>query len=94
MKRVDYWRGYLMLIKDGVDAGSHSIESIQKQLAGRVFKIVQIVPGLEEPVKVVQNTLDLAVTTVHAAIRGTNRAVITSVMAWIDLTDPSSKSKK
>ena len=93
MKRADYWRGYLMLVRDVVDAGSRSIESVQKELAGRVFKAVQIVPGLESPVKVVQTTLEVAVTTVHSAIRGTSKAVVTTVIAWIDLSDPPSKSK-
>lgn len=73
------WRGVVALVRDSVEHGSRAVERIQLDVARRPFALLEHIPPLAAPVKVVHVVHDASVRSVHLAIRGVNAVVATSV---------------
>ncbi|MET0593903.1 MAG: hypothetical protein ABW133_14470 [Polyangiaceae bacterium] len=69
------WRGVAALIRDGVEHGSRAVERVQLETARRTFAILEQIPPIAAPTRVVHVVHDKSVGTVHAMIRGINAAV-------------------
>ena len=82
------WRGLRSLITDAVEQGSKAIERIQKETARRPFAVLEALPPIAAPAKVVHVLHDAAVTGTHGAIRLVNKIVGTAVEAVIDVIEP------
>jgi hypothetical protein len=91
MKR---WRGLKALVQDAVDHGSKAIERVQKETAARPFAILEQMPDIGGPAKVVHVLHDAAVTGVHGAIRVVNKVVGASADAAFDAIEQKSESPK
>ena len=72
---MNRWRGLVVLVKEAVENGSRAVEKIQKETAARPFGLLEQIPPIAGPVKLVHGVYDLSVTTTHTAIRSVNKVV-------------------
>ncbi|MBS1148989.1 MAG: uncharacterized protein H6Q89_687 [Myxococcaceae bacterium] len=72
---MNRWRGLVVLVKEAVESGSIAIEKIQKETAQRPFGVLEQIPPIAGPVKVIHTLHDVSVSTTHTAIRLVNRVV-------------------
>lgn len=68
-QKVERWRGLFTLVVDAVEHGSRAVEHVQKVNAGRTFAVLEAVPKVAAPAKVVHAIHDFSVVTTHATIR-------------------------
>jgi hypothetical protein len=79
MRDVERWRGAVALLRDAVEHGSRAVERIQIESARRPFWIIEQIPAVAAPTRIVHGAHDAAVSAVHEAIRGVNVVVSTAV---------------
>jgi hypothetical protein len=72
MKR---WRGLKSLVFDAVEHGSSAVERVHLGTAKRTFDVLEAIPGIDAPAKVVHTIHDLSVRSVYSTIRIVNRVV-------------------
>ena len=77
-------RGLLSLVRDAVDGGSRAVQKVQIGIAKRTFDILEAVPMVSAPTKVVHAVYDLSVNTTHGVIRAVNGAVGTVAEVAVD----------
>jgi hypothetical protein len=75
MSTMKKWRGVAALVADAVEHGSLAVERVQKETAARPFAILEAIPVVAEPTRVVHVIHDATVTGVHGAVRLVSRAV-------------------
>jgi hypothetical protein len=73
------WRGLTALVRDAVVHGSQAVERIQLETAGRPLAVLEQVPGLAVPARVVHLGYDVAVTGTHGMIRLVARVAGTTI---------------
>jgi hypothetical protein len=66
------WRGAVALLRDAVEHGSRSVQRIQMETARRPFDIIERIPVLTTPARIVHGAHDASVTAVHETIRAVN----------------------
>lgn len=81
------WRGLTTLVQDAVDHGSLAIERLQKEAAARPFAILEAIPPIATPAKVIHALHDASVAGIHAAIRLVARVVGGTVDAVLAACD-------
>ena len=79
MKSMEKWRGAVSLVRDAVEHGSRAVERIQIETARRPFGIIEQIPGVAAPTRIVHGVHDASVTAVHGVIRAVNVAVSATV---------------
>jgi hypothetical protein len=84
MKR---WRGLKSLVQDAVEHGSTAIQTLQLETARRPFAILEHLPPLAAPAKLVHALHDVAVTGVHETVRAVTRGVGAGVDAALDVIE-------
>ena len=84
---MNRWRGLVVLVTEAVENGSKAVEKIQKETANRPFGILEQIPPIAAPVKVIHAIHDVSVTTTHSAIRLVNRVVGDAVVAVLASAD-------
>ena len=75
MNRIVRWRGAVALLCDAVEHGSRAVERIQLETARRPFAIIEHIPAVAAPTRIVHGVHDASVTAVHGVIRAVNGAV-------------------
>jgi hypothetical protein len=75
VNRLAHWRGAAALFRDAVEHGSRSVQRIQIESARRPFAILECIPGVAEPTRIVHGVHDASVTAVHEILRGVNGIV-------------------
>ncbi len=85
------WRGAAALLRDAVEHGSRSVERIQIESARRPFAILESIPGVAEPTRIVHGVFDASVTGVHTIIRGVNAVVGKAVELALGEADSATK---
>jgi len=78
------WRGLALLVRDAVEHGSRAVEKVHLETARRPFVILEHIPAIAEPTKLVHTVHDLAVTSVYETIRIVNRVVGSTVDVAFD----------
>ena len=68
-------KGVKDLVEDAVHHGTTAVEKVHREVASRPFEVLESVPGLELPVRLVRAMHDTITTTVYTSIRVTNRLV-------------------
>ena len=89
-------RGAVALTADVVEHGSRAVEKVHLETAGRPFRILEQIPGVNAPAKVVHVVHDLCVTSVYWQIRMWNRlarAVADTALPGTDVAPPDATSK-
>lgn len=69
------WRGLAMLVRDAVEHGSRAVEKVHLEAARRPFTVLEHIPVIDAPTKVVHAVHDLTVSSVYETIRIVNRVV-------------------
>jgi hypothetical protein len=87
------WRGVASLVTDAVQHGSRAVERIQKETAQRPFGILEMIPGVALPARVVHVLHDVTVSGVHGAIRLVTRVVDGSASIVFDLAERESREE-
>jgi hypothetical protein len=68
-------RGLVVLVRDGVEAGSTRVEEIQRASIANVVALVAVVPPLEAPAALVGSLVGSSVTLTHRAVRLASRGL-------------------
>jgi hypothetical protein len=84
------WRGLKDLVVDAVQHGSRAVERVQMETASVPFDILEQVPPIAVPVKVVRAIHDASVAGVHGTIRLVTRVVGQAADVVIDVVDSKS----
>jgi len=75
VKNVEKWRGLVALVGDAVEHGSRAVEKVQLETARRPFVILEHIPPVAVPAKIVHVIHDVSVKAVHGSIRGVTAVV-------------------
>ena len=81
------WRGLKALVEDAVEHGSRAVERVQLEMAQRPFGILEKIPPIAAPAKVVHQIHDVTVQGVHGVVRLVNHAAGGALDAVIDLIE-------
>lgn len=68
-------RGLANMLRDAVEHGSTAVQRVHLATAARPFWVLEAVPGVREPAKVVHSVYDTVVSLTYANVRLVNRAV-------------------
>ena len=63
------WKGLVALTAATVEHGSSAVETIQLEMAGRTFGILEKVPPIAVPTRIVRAVHDASVKVTHGSIR-------------------------
>ena len=80
-------RGLKALVQDAVEHGTRAVERVHMQTAGRWFTILEHLPVISTPTRIVRVVHDVSVTTTYEAIRLVNRAVGVVADAALDAAE-------
>jgi hypothetical protein len=94
MKRL---RGLRALVGDAIEHGSKAVEDVHKATAARTFMVLEAIPPIATPAKVVHVVHDASLTGIYGIIRAVNTVVGKTLDIAIDVaesreeppTDPS-----
>ena len=75
MSTFERWRGAAALVRDAVEHGSRAVQRIQIETARRPFAILERIPGVAGPTRIVHQVHDTSISAVHEAIRGVTLVV-------------------
>jgi hypothetical protein len=75
MSNMQRWKGLSSLVGDAVEHGSKAVERIHMATARRPFEIIERIPVIAEPTKVVHGVHDAIVTNTYNQIRFWNSLV-------------------
>jgi hypothetical protein len=86
-------RGLISLVVDAVEHGSRAVEKLHLGTTQRTFDILEALPVIETPARVVHTVHDLSVRGVYGAIRLVNRGVGAAIDLGIDAATQSPASE-
>ncbi len=81
MSNLQRWRGLSALIGDAVEHGATAVERIHMATARRPFQIIELIPPIAAPTKLVHGVHDAIVTNTYNQIRWVNSTVQKVVQA-------------
>jgi hypothetical protein len=64
-----------MLVRDAVEHGASAVERVHVATARRPFDVLEAIPGVDGPTRVVRAVHDVTVSSVYGSIRLVTRAV-------------------
>ena len=85
MKDGKQWRGLAALVTDAVVGGASAVERVHLAVSSRPFDILEEIPLVSAPSRVVRAVHDLSTRTTYASIRGITRLVGSAVDLAIEL---------
>jgi hypothetical protein len=80
-------RGARKLVTDAVEHGSEAVERVHLATAARPFGILEKIPGVAEPARVVHTVHDATTKLVYVSIRAVNRVVGAALDVAIDVAE-------
>ncbi len=92
-KNIRMLKGLKALVQDAVEQGSRAVEKIQLETARRPFVVLEHIPAIAGPAKVVHMIHDASVGVTHAMIRGITALVGKTLDVALDVavaTEPES----
>jgi hypothetical protein len=81
MSNLGRWRGLSALIGDVIEHGTTAVERIHMATARRPFQIIELIPPIAAPTKLVHGIHDAIVTNTYNQIRWVNSTVQQVVQA-------------
>ena len=91
MKRL---RGLRMLVGDAVEHGSKAVEDVHKATAARTFVVLEAIPPIATPAKVVHVVHDASLTGIYGIIREVNKVVGKTLDVAIEVAERSESSRE
>ncbi len=93
MSALKKWRGLKALVQDVVEHGSSAIERVHRATAERPFRILEKIPPIAAPTRIVRAIHDVAMTTSYASVRLVNRVVGASLDVVLDAVETRAPSQ-
>lgn len=93
MSTIKRLRGLRVLVGDVVDHGSKAVEEVHKATAARTFFVLEAVPPIAKPAKVVHVVHDAWLTAVYGGIRMVNALVGKTLDVAMDVADARQGTK-
>lgn len=87
LSKLGRWRGLVSLVGDAVAHGSRAVERVQLETAARPFWVLERIPPLALPSKVVHVAHDVGVKVTHGMIRGISTVVVKTADAVLAAAD-------
>jgi hypothetical protein len=84
MKRL---RGLRVLVGDAVEHGSKAVEVVHKATAARTFVVLEAIPPIATPAKIVHIVHDASLTGIYGIIRAVNAVVGNALDIAIDVAE-------
>jgi hypothetical protein len=84
MKRL---RGLRVLVGDAVEHGSSAVEAVHKATAARTFVVLEAIPPIATPAKIVHVVHDASLTGIYGIIRAVNAVVGKTLDVAIDVAE-------
>lgn len=88
MSSLKRLRGLRALVGDAVEHGSKAVEGVHKATAARTFHVLEAIPPIATPAKVVHVVHDASLTGIYTAIRVVNRVLGATLDTVIDVVEP------
>jgi hypothetical protein len=88
MSRTKQWEGLAMLVTDAVTHGASAVERVHLASSKRTFDVIEHVPGVAEPAKMVHLIHDASAMAAYAAVRGVARVVGRAALLGLSLARP------
>jgi hypothetical protein len=89
MKTIQRWRGLAALVTDAVEHGSHAVEQVHLETAERPFRILESIPGIEEPTRIIHAVHHTTARGVYQIVRLVNQAVRTTLDVALNVLESS-----
>lgn len=87
--------GLRALLEDAVEHGSAAVERVHRETADRTFAVLEAIPPVAGPARVVRDVHGVVLTGVYGSIRLVNRAVgavlTTVIEETVDADDPTDR---
>jgi hypothetical protein len=90
MKRL---RGLRVLVGDAVEHGSKAVEVVHKATAARTFVVLEAIPPIATPAKVVHIVHDASLTGIYGIIRAVNAVVGKTLDVAIEVAEEKERSE-
>ena len=84
MKRL---RGLRTLVGDVVEHGSKAVQEVHIATTNRTFVVLEAIPPIAGPAKIVHAVYDATTTTVHVSIRTINGVIATTLDAVLEISE-------
>lgn len=81
--KAQRWRGLVALVRDAVEHGASAVERVHMATARRPFDVLEAIPGVDGPTRLVRVVHDVGVSSVYGTIRLVTRAAGAVVDAGI-----------
>ena len=94
MTDVNRWRGLKDLVRDTVQHGASAIERVHLATAQRPFALLSMLPTIGEPVRVIQQVHNAAVSTTYASVRAVTAAVATAADLALDAVEAAANAPR
>ncbi len=85
------WRGLMELVEDAIDQGSRAIEEVHGKAGRWAFELLERVPLLAPPVRVVRSVQQTVIARTYRTIRLVNRGIGAVVGMAIDAAEEHSR---
>lgn len=87
-------RGLRALIEEAVHHGASAVERVHLGTSDRTFSILEAIPPIAAPTKLVHVVHDATVTSVYSAIRGVNAIVGKALDVAIDVAERAEADRR
>ena len=87
MSKLARWRGVVALVRDAVEHGSRAVERVQLETAKRPFVVLEHIPQVAAPARIVHVLHDASVKTVHVGIRAVSALATKTVDIVLEQVD-------
>ena len=87
MKALKRLRGLRALVEDVVDHGSKAVQDVHLATAARTFFVLEAIPPIAKPARVIHGVHDLWVSGVYGTIRACNKVVGKTLEVALDVAD-------
>lgn len=86
-------RGLRTLVGEAVDHGSKAVEQVHKATAARTFFVLEAIPPIAKPAKVVHVVHDASLTGIYGMIRAVNHVVGKTLDVAMDVAERSDETR-
>ena len=88
-------RGLRRLVEEAVEHGSKAVEDVHKATAARTFTVLEAIPPIAKPAKVVHTVHDLWLSGIYGAIRVGNKVMGKTLEVALDVSeDPGERERE
>ena len=79
--------GLRALVEEAVEHGSKAVEDVHKATAARTFVVLEAIPPIAKPARVVHTVHDVWLSGIYGAIRVCNKVLGKTLQIAIDVAD-------